>query len=142
MDSMADAESLELQHVDTGSPRSPGRRSVHEPESSTSDVMKQCDALTTTECVDKPTALSILKLYHTLDILNRSTVSEKDREIEKLRNELRISQLTHTQVSRIEAIEHDMGQMLLQLQDVASKLSGLSTRIDALDARVPVTKRR
>ncbi len=108
------------------------------------DVIDQCDALTSSEAVDKTTALNIMRLYHDLRDMHHTTIVEKDRQIDQLETELKISRMTHIQGEKIEANSSAVEALQSKLNRLSEQLNSMGERLSELQQRVallPAKKR-
>ena len=87
------------------------------------DVRKDADALISQEGIDKTTALGVLKLLHTMENMLLCAQFEGERTIETLRNDLRVSKLTHKQADMLETLNGDLANVRQRLSHVESALA-------------------
>ena len=105
---------------------------------------QQCDILTSAECVDKDTALQILKLYHSLEWMRQTTVVEKDKLVAQMRNELAMSKFAHTNASTLLQATHDIDTIKTFMREISDKLQTLGQRVHEIEGRIvamPMKKR-
>lgn len=106
---------------------------------------QQCEALTSSDGVDKDTALKILRLYHLLERMRHASVVEKDKTVEQMRTELAMSRLTHENAETLRKATVDIGMLKNQIAAVGDSVQILLRRVDELEQRslaTAVTKKR
>lgn len=87
------------------------------------EVRAHVDSLISHEGIDKPTALGVLKLLHTMETMLLRAQFEADRTIESLKSELTVSKLTHKQADMLETLSGDLANARQRLSCLESVLA-------------------
>lgn len=106
------------------------------------DIKRRAGELISNEKIDKDAAIGVLKLLHDLETLVLHAHHEKERENQKLRNQLEVSRLTQKHAEMLESLSADMTKlrrdsetrdgelkrMDSNIQQVAGALNNVSTK--------------
>ena len=100
------------------------------------EIGTQCDALISGEHIDKSVALGIVKLFHAAQTALLEQRYLHNQELEKLRHELSIVQVTHGRHTTVEQLAADIAQ--LKQQHAQQAMQSLKTVDDLKSCRTAV----
>ena len=118
------------------------RESVVDNTDEKSPSRNLCEELTSSEAVDKTTALNIMKLYHAMETERLRIEVTKDRAIEALRNELAIVKLTHKHAEAIEQLCADGVRIKGQIAKLTSDINASQGTIQQMHAQMGSFKKK
>jgi hypothetical protein len=76
------------------------------PDPSTVESLRaHCEHLVTTEGMDKPTVLGIMRLQHGMETMLLRRQFERDKEINRLGNELAMVHVTHRNTEMLQSLQ-------------------------------------
>ena len=89
-------------------------------------IKTQCDALITTDSIQKEEALNILKMFHSSEKKYMEMMFAKQKEIDNLRNELTIVRLTNKNAELLQQLSQDTLRTDKSVQELLSDVTTLN----------------
>ena len=86
------------------------------------DIKRRAEQLISNERIEKDAAIGFIKIFHDLETLLLHAQHAKERENERLRNDLEVSKLTHKQAEMIDSLATDVRQLTIKVEATEERL--------------------
>lgn len=103
--------------------------SVEEENPEYDEITSQCDSLINSETINKEEALQILKLFHSAEKKFLEMMFLKQKEVDRLKNDLVIIKLTNKNAEMLQQLSQDLLTMDKTVKSLVNDVSVLNSQV-------------